>query len=51
MNYHLINKLLLIILVSATAEAKVTIFAHYFGQPEFIKYQYSFFKKNMLDEY
>jgi hypothetical protein len=32
-------------------EAKVNIFAHYFGQPEFVKYQHAFFKKNMLDEY
>ncbi len=32
-------------------EAKVNIFAHYFGQPEFVKYQHLFFQKNMLDEY
>jgi len=32
-------------------EAKVNVFAHYFGQPEFIKYQHLFFKKNLLDEY
>ncbi len=32
-------------------EAKVMIYAHYFGQPEFIKYQHQLFKKNMLDEY
>lgn len=40
-------------LVSAFSllEAKVNIFAHYFGQPEFIKYQYLFFKQNLLDEY
>jgi len=33
------------------AEAKVSIFAHYFGQPEFVKYQYLFLKKNLLDEF
>lgn len=38
-------------LLAFTLEAKVNIFAHYFGQPEFIKYQYLFFKKNMLDDY
>lgn len=32
-------------------EAKVSVFAHYFGQPEFIKYQYMFLKRNLLDEY
>lgn len=32
-------------------EAKITIFAHYFGQPEFIKYQCELFKKNLLDDY
>lgn len=32
-------------------EAKVSIFSHYFGQPEFVKYQYLFFKQNLLDEY
>jgi hypothetical protein len=32
-------------------EAKVSIFAHYFGQPEFIKYQYLFFKQNLVDEF
>ena len=32
-------------------EAKVSVFSHYFGQPEFIYYQYSFFKKNLVDEY
>lgn len=33
------------------AEAKVSVFAHYFGQPEFVKYQYLFFKHNLLDDY
>lgn len=33
------------------AEAKVSLFAHYFGQPEFIKYQHLLFEKNLLDEY
>lgn len=33
------------------AHAKVTIFARYFGQPEFIKYQYLLFKQNVLDDY
>lgn len=52
MNYHLASKFLYIILIYSTlVEAKITIFAHYFGQPEFIKYQYAFFKKNILDEY
>ena len=51
MDYGWIKKSLLIILSSNVVEAKVTIFTHYFGQPEFIEYQYSFFKKNMLDEY
>jgi hypothetical protein len=32
-------------------EARVSIFAHYFGQPEFVKYQYLFFKRNLLDEH
>ena len=32
-------------------DAKVSIYSHYFGQPEFIKYQYLFFKQNLLDEY
>src|ERR1700739_1775215 len=45
-----ISLLFSLLLVSST-EAKVNIFAHYFGQPEFIKYQHLFFKKNMLDEY
>lgn len=39
------------ILGSSLIEAKVTIFAHYFGKPEFVKYQYLFFKRNLLDEY
>lgn len=51
MNYHWANKLLCIVLIWSTIEAKVTIFSHYFGQPEFIKYQYLFFKKNLRDEY
>lgn len=51
MKYHLVNKVLFFVLICASMKAKVTIFAHYFGQPEFIKYQYSFFKKNLLDEY
>lgn len=42
---------LLQFLIAFALEAKVNIFAHYFGQPEFIKYQHFFFKKNMLDEY
>ncbi len=33
------------------AEAKVSVFAHYFGQPEFIKYQYLFLKKNLVDDF
>jgi hypothetical protein len=32
-------------------EAKVSIFSHYFNQPEFVKYQYLFFKQNLLDNY
>lgn len=40
-----------ILLVNSITEAKITIFAHYFGQPEFIKYQYELFKKNILDDY
>ncbi len=32
-------------------EAKVNIFAHYFNQPEYVQYQYLFFKKNILDEF
>lgn len=51
MNYHLVNKLLFFVLLWSTVDAKVTIFSHYFGQPEFIKYQYLFFKKNLQDEY
>lgn len=51
MKYRLVNKVLFFALICANMEAKVTIFSHYFGQPEFIKYQYSFFKNNMLDEY
>ncbi len=39
------------VLSFSIAESKVSIFAHYFGQPEFIKYQYLFFKQNLLDEY
>lgn len=35
----------------STVEGKVNIFAHYFGQPEFVKYQHLFFEKNMLDEH
>ncbi len=41
----------LFVIVCSLVEGKVSIFAHYFGQPEFIKYQHLFFKKNMLDEY
>lgn len=51
MNYRLIHRFLLLALMGATAHAKVTIFSHYFGQPEFIKYQHLFFEKNMLDDY
>jgi hypothetical protein len=51
MNYHWASKILLFILSCNLAEAKVTIFTHYFGQPEFIKYQHAFFKKNLLDDY
>lgn len=50
MNYHL-NKIMFFACVFFNTQAKVTIFSRYFGQPEFIKYQYSFFKKNLLDEY
>lgn len=32
-------------------EAKVNVFAHYFGQPEFVKYQHLFFSRNLIDEY
>ena len=51
MNYRWASKSLLFILSFNLAEAKVTIFTHYFGQPEFIKYQHAFFKKNLLDDY
>jgi hypothetical protein len=51
MNYRWASKSLLFILSCNLAEAKVTIFTHYFGQPEFIKYQHAFFKKNLLDDY
>ncbi len=42
---------LIFIAIISLLEAKVTVCAHYFGQPEFIKYQYLFFKKNLLDEH
>src|SRR5690349_18490856 len=51
MNYLYKVSLILICALYSMLEAKVNIFAHYFGQPEFVKYQYMFFKKNMLDEY
>ena len=51
MNYHWLNSILLLALLCNIVEAKIAIFTHYFGQPEFIKYQYLFFKKNLLDEY
>jgi hypothetical protein len=51
MNYRLAAKILFFVLTFTIVEAKVTIFSRYFGQPQFIKYQYEFFKKNLLDEY
>lgn len=37
--------------LTSALEAKVSIFSHYYGQPEFVKYQHLFFEKNLLDEY
>lgn len=51
MNYRLVSKILLSVFTVTMVETKVTIFARYFGQPEFIKYQNDFFKKNLQDEY
>lgn len=52
MNYRLVSKYLILALTTgALIEAKVTIFARYFGQPHFIKYQYEFFKKHLIDDY
>ncbi len=43
--------LFLTLVFSSQIYAKITIFAHYFGQPEFVKYQYLFFKKNLKDDF
>lgn len=40
-----------LLFIAASLDAKVNIFAHYFGQPEFVKYQHTFFQKNLLDDY
>jgi hypothetical protein len=42
---------LLLAATLSSLEAKVSIFAHYFGQPEFVKYQHLFFQRNLLDDY
>ena len=41
----------LLVAIFSFLEAKVSVFAHYFGQPEFIQYQHLFFKRNLLDDY
>lgn len=41
----------LFVLFTHLAEAKVNVYAHYFGQPEFVKYQHLFLQKNMRDDY
>lgn len=47
----MLYSLFLFTLFVSAIQAKVSIFAHYFGQPEFIKYQCLFFKKNLLDDH
>lgn len=42
---------LVALFLKAVMEAKVRICAHYFGQPEFVKYQHKFFQKNVKDDY
>ncbi len=51
MSYLWLINCLFLFLFSSPLEAKVILFAHYFGQPEFVKYQHLLFKKNLLDDY